>query len=1251
MCDRKEKDHKHRKTAGSKSQQRKHHCQTQGHPHHHHQHQSDDDSHDTHSTAEDNILSDHHLDHQNQTDNDKTPPSHSHNNHHKQNHRHGSLSETFLSSSTGSSSSSSSSSSSASSSSSPSSSSSSSSSPSSSSSSSSLSSSSATSSSNLSSENSSEHSDKYLLRKPQHSQSCTDISGKHRYFEERDDTAPLIHKRGKPHSASAKQKRQKGKSSNSGPSQGTLKNQQKVTRSSGKDGSFRKAKSMEALTMPKDTEGHGNEDEDGTRKSEARKNLMKEKMKFSAFLNEITRQVLSPMRLTTLGVTNAQRPSSPGQASQRSRKADRSTEKPRQQKSRPTSVDSMSSHASKYSTSSRLTHSKSLHHYGHHSVDSAHHVSHRPKSCTDISCSKKHNSWSESPEHHSRSASYKHHHHHHQGDHHTSYHHDHHHEDRNSPSRSHHHRDNHTTSHHHHHSHHSPANQHGDHHSPTYHNKDHHPTSHHHHYGDHHHGDHYSPTRRHGKHHSATHHYHHGDQQGHADPHHHGDNQSHANQHHHGDHHTTPHHHGDHLTSVNLITITMETTTANLIKITMEITTANLINITMKTTKVNLMSIIMEITTVQAISIILETTPMNLISVTMEITKVKLFNVAMETTTVQAISIPMETTTTLRHMSIIMVTTILNLNIITMATTTVQAITTETTTAKLMNMTMETTAVQVITITITMETTTVQTINITMETTTVNLITITIETNTVQTININMVTTTVNLITITMETTTVNLISITMVTTTVQTISIIMEISIIQVIIKDITLNHMSSSPTPKTTILTVMALMTVTLIQRDNLLPVHLHGGSQSLFRASLAHPGIPAAPPVTMRCRQVSLARYCRKILQEQNEGLHQSLLKTAVRMECLGEEFMSSQKLLETELQRTRMELVNLTERFKRLHDNCSSTQQTNNLLEQKLHSVAQCMEGERERLNQRISDLTERLADEKFANTMETFKVTSMLHKPILHFQSDDAVNQVGLPIAPPPAQFMDSFGKAKAAGQEQPLGSVPEEEESDWSEMGEEAPRFILTGSNRCPVWRHHKVDVDKYSESGGEDIVRSHSPRPLQIPHLTIRSEILPALPTNSCPSGFKNLSDGVTGEGGYRITTTSNLGSAILIRSTSLEEIPLACQHMQKELRGTEAMMNLHHHREDSIEDLDNEIIHHWRTGNDKDAVIGRPTDSRASEADSSLAILQSAEQMLKQLICEPQASEGREQRRSEVPNWTGGIPDEVFKGGRTQL
>lgn len=243
----------------------------------------------------------------------------------------------------------------------------------------------------------------------------------------------------------------------------------------------------------------------------------------------------------------------------------------------------------------------------------------------------------------------------------------------------------------------------------------------------------------------------------------------------------------------------------------------------------------------------------------------------------------------------------------------------------------------------------------------------------------------------------------------------------------------------------------------------------------------------------------------------------------------------------------------------------------------------------------------------------------------------------LPITPPPAQFMDShnYGKAKASGQEQSLGSVPEEEESDWSEMGEETPRFILTGSNRGQAWRLQEGDVDKDSESGGEEIVGPHSPRPLQIPHLqfTIHNE---------------NLSDGMTGEGTYRITTSSTLGSTILIRSASLEEIPLARHHTQKELRGTEAMMDLHHQGAEAIEDLDNEIIHHWRESTEMDAAIGRPIESRMSEAESSMVSLQSAERMLNHFICDPQLDGGNDQGRAEVHGW---IPDEVLKGERTKL
>lgn len=234
-----------------------------------------------------------------------------------------------------------------------------------------------------------------------------------------------------------------------------------------------------------------------------------------------------------------------------------------------------------------------------------------------------------------------------------------------------------------------------------------------------------------------------------------------------------------------------------------------------------------------------------------------------------------------------------------------------------------------------------------------------------------------------------------------------------------------------------------------------------------------------------------------------------------------------------------------------------------------------------------------------------------------------------PITPPPVQFMDGHNNYE---KEPSLGPVLEEEESDWSERGDETPRFTLTGSNRGEVWSQRGADVDKDSESGGEEIVRRHSQCPMQVPHFqfTIHN---------------KDLSDGMTGEGTYRFTTSPNIGSAILIRSASLEEIPLARHHTQKELRDTEAMMDLHQQGHEVIKDLDNEIIHHWRSSND------RPIESRKSETDSSLATLESAERMLSQFICGSPPAEGQGHGRAGVHGRAGGIPDDVLKGERTQL
>ncbi|XP_076024292.1 uncharacterized protein LOC143014332 [Genypterus blacodes] len=340
---------------------------------------------------------------------------------------------------------------------------------------------------------------------------------------------------------------------------------------------------------------------------------------------------------------------------------------------------------------------------------------------------------------------------------------------------------------------------------------------------------------------------------------------------------------------------------------------------------------------------------------------------------------------------------------------------------------------------------------------------------------------------------------------------------------------------------------------------------------------------------------------MLQEQNEGLHQHLLKTSVRMECLGDEFMNNQQHLEVELQKTRIELSNLTESYTRLQSNCSTTQLPNNILQQNLHAMG------------------------------------TSAH----HFQSDDAINQGVLPITPPPTQFMDSnnCGKAKASGQEQPLTSVPEEGESDWSEMSEEK-RFMLPGSNRDHGWRHVEGEGDKACED--EEVVRLRPACSLQTPHLQfiIHNETLQVCQTNGSPAYLKNPSDCLTGQNPHT-TAGLTIGSTILIRSASLEEIPLACHHLQKELR-----MDLHHPGDvEAVEDSDNEIIHHWTASGGKDAVMRRLVESEMSEADRRLTSMQSDEQMLNHFICERQPSQ------EHSHDWAGGLSDEELKVESTQL
>ncbi|KAK2816255.1 hypothetical protein Q7C36_022526 [Tachysurus vachellii] len=160
------------------------------------------------------------------------------------------------------------------------------------------------------------------VRRPQHSQSCTDISRQSRAFEEdEEDTVPLLNEEGHVNRSASIKKylsmRKKCKDTTKGQESSHLPARKStLKKKKGQNEIIRKVKSMEVLPVQNKQSGEGELDEKEIerRKEEARKNITEEKMKFSAFLNEITRQVISPYKLQTLGVTDAHRAINPAKS-------------------------------------------------------------------------------------------------------------------------------------------------------------------------------------------------------------------------------------------------------------------------------------------------------------------------------------------------------------------------------------------------------------------------------------------------------------------------------------------------------------------------------------------------------------------------------------------------------------------------------------------------------------------------------------------------------------------------------------------------------------------------------------------------------------------------------------------------------------------------------------------------------------------------------------------------------------------------
>lgn len=160
----------------------------------------------------------------------------------------------------------------------------------------------------------------------------------------------------------------------------------------------------------------------------------------------------------------------------------------------------------------------------------------------------------------------------------------------------------------------------------------------------------------------------------------------------------------------------------------------------------------------------------------------------------------------------------------------------------------------------------------------------------------------------------------------------------------------------------------------------------------------------------------------------------------------------------------------------------------------------------------------------------------------HLQAEEAVTQFLPPVAPPPAQFMDSehFNKPSLTGDAQSLGAVPEEEDSDWSEATEVwlcGPKGSNKGHYGPSVWKKDKWAEPKV-EGAMEAVIRP-PPCSFQIPHLqlTVHPETAPASITEIDLAQFKAFPERSAG-GSSGPAGASKLGSTIRTLSASLEEM-----------------------------------------------------------------------------------------------------------------
>ena len=267
-------------------------------------------------------------------------------------------------------------------------------------------------------------------------------------------------------------------------------------------------------------------------------------------------------------------------------------------------------------------------------------------------------------------------------------------------------------------------------------------------------------------------------------------------------------------------------------------------------------------------------------------------------------------------------------------------------------------------------------------------------------------------------------------------------------------------------------------------------------------------------------------------------------------------------------------------------------------------------------------------------------------------------------------IQDHYNQIPGTVDNQSLGPVLEEEESDWSIAGggiqQGVPKGPGGGQRSVTAflpWKQEqgryvgpkqdrKDEVDAGSGSGRDEGARGHPPHSLQIPHLqfTMHPETLPVPTADVSLARFRSTTNSPAGQG-YSVMAMQNMSSPIRCLSASMEEtcatgVKPHQPGPAKPRPCTELLVNLHHPEEDTLEDYDgDEILCNWRKINYIGIGGGTGNIGGHFEPGASLSSYQAAPRMVSHLVCRLQPID------VETQGWIGEMSEEVLNGERTQL